>query len=531
MAVRAFDLGSLHDFYELAEELASGGGDDPIAWEHAKERAAAELDPLNGLIAFAADGSAEDRVELTERLLDEARAEHLRVTDRGGALAVELDDRELSIDVRAPGLYALLRIAALVDAAMRPDPSGAAVASECERTDRGSSREGRDEAHGPTSGASPEERRVAVVSGPTGEGEPFIVVGEKRDVARAIERRLVLEIPTPTDVVVRSTKRASSVTKAQLEEARRAIAAAIGDAAALERVIAGLDSAIVSRFAGAIRYEDDYLLASHALEGIERATIPMLCEAATRGDPRAVRTVEGIRSLSTYDGSASFARFVRLERLRVFASPAGCVTPAIDRPSTLATVELEGTFATPIRLASPNVRRITIAGAKLERMPLLHAPILEELEIRGLDHIEAIGLLALPSLRTLRLAGCFTLTSLAGIEGAPGLRRLALYQAFKLRSLTALTALPELEELEIPGCDLDDLTPLAACRRLRVLSIPSNGALTTLDALRSCEGLEELDVSGCFGLTDASALGSLPLLRRVSIDDDVPGVPEGIERT
>lgn len=110
-----------------------------------------------------------------------------------------------------------------------------------------------------------------------------------------------------------------------------------------------------------------------------------------------------------------------------------------------------------------------------------------------------------------------------------------------ITDLSHLNALTSLEELDLGLNEIDDLKPLSALTKLRILIVDGNRGLTSLegieglrelevlklhcagltniDAVKGMKSLRHLDVS-CNELSDLSAITELSLLEKLNIDDN-----------
>jgi hypothetical protein len=132
--------------------------------------------------------------------------------------------------------------------------------------------------------------------------------------------------------------------------------------------------------------------------------------------------------------------------------------------------------------------------------------------------------LCFPALRSLCLSRCHSWVNVAALAALAGgeLRRLDLRHNHGVQSLAPLSRLTALESLDVAGCLVSSLAPLAALaaslRRLDVSGCVNAAAVAvdaSVQALRALTGLESLDVSWCDAFVPAAA--AMPGLRRLSL--------------
>eukprot|EP00887_Chlorella_sp_A99_P005316 scaffold1.g5316.t1 len=147
----------------------------------------------------------------------------------------------------------------------------------------------------------------------------------------------------------------------------------------------------------------------------------------------------------------------------------------------------------------------------------------------------ALGQLAsrpLPRLTSLNLRGCAQLTdaeAARALQQCPGLTSVELSKCplIGMAAIGELATLPGLAALGLARCwQVADLSPLAACRRLRSLNVSGccgvdpAGLRRVVAACAPC--LEDLNISGCWQLGDA-LLPSVALTRLRSLDGSGSG--------
>ena len=87
-----------------------------------------------------------------------------------------------------------------------------------------------------------------------------------------------------------------------------------------------------------------------------------------------------------------------------------------------------------------------------------------------------------------------------------------------IRSLAPLRFFPNIEQLILQNNEVDDLTALAVCQKLRRLSLVQN-PVTKLDPLTACPSIEELELCGA-PVSDLEPLARLPRLRSLSLSEN-----------
>ena len=104
------------------------------------------------------------------------------------------------------------------------------------------------------------------------------------------------------------------------------------------------------------------------------------------------------------------------------------------------------------------------------------------------------------------------------LEGCPdGLRSLIINDGEVLGSLEPLTSCPLLEVLMIKEARrIDDISPLRACRNMRVLSL-SYSPTAEISVVSSMPDLEELSIPNCLNVQTLSALSDLKKVRKLDI--------------
>lgn len=85
-----------------------------------------------------------------------------------------------------------------------------------------------------------------------------------------------------------------------------------------------------------------------------------------------------------------------------------------------------------------------------------------------------------------------------------------------LNDSSFLEGMTSLEVLILSGSPIKDLTPLAACKNLRILELSNCGYITDVSPLAACEKLEMLNISYT-KVTEVSSLEALPLTHLVAV--------------
>ena len=85
-----------------------------------------------------------------------------------------------------------------------------------------------------------------------------------------------------------------------------------------------------------------------------------------------------------------------------------------------------------------------------------------------------------------------------------------------LNDSSFLEGMTSLEVLILSGSPVKDLTPLAACKNLRILELSNCGYITDVSPLAACEKLEMLNISYT-KVTEVSSLEALPLTHLVAV--------------
>ena len=111
-----------------------------------------------------------------------------------------------------------------------------------------------------------------------------------------------------------------------------------------------------------------------------------------------------------------------------------------------------------------NLRRLSLAGPKIDRIGSSTLEKLQGLEIKGAKRLSSLeGLEGYRSLASLELNGCPRIADISALNSLEKLERLHLCDGGKIRSLAPLRGLPHLEEVLFYGSTViedGDLTPL-----------------------------------------------------------------------
>lgn len=146
---------------------------------------------------------------------------------------------------------------------------------------------------------------------------------------------------------------------------------------------------------------------------------------------------------------------------------------------------------------APRLVRVNLRQQRIQDLsPLRDHPKLTELDIAENNLTEINGLGYLPSLTNLN-AENNNLVTISQVATLSNLETLNLDN----NKLSDLRSLPyeklTLNELRVSGNHIEDLSPLADYRALRILDL-SNNNITHIDALKNIRGLREIDLSNNF---------------------------------
>ncbi|MFD0888738.1 leucine-rich repeat domain-containing protein, partial [Streptosporangium algeriense] len=168
--------------------------------------------------------------------------------------------------------------------------------------------------------------------------------------------------------------------------------------------------------------------------------------------------------------------------------------------------------------ALPRLETLDLAGLESidDFRPVARQAELVRLHLREAPHLRDPAFFAsFPRLRGLVLTGTHVEGGLRALVGhCPGLRSLFL-QDTVVGDLDALDAL-DLRTLNLRGCPVEDLAPLARQRDLESLVLDGVG-ISGLGPLAELSKLEVLSLEGCSRVTDLSPLTSLTKLRFVDV--------------
>eukprot|EP00798_Chlamydomonas_sp_ICE-L_P005110 gene5110-34912_t len=121
-----------------------------------------------------------------------------------------------------------------------------------------------------------------------------------------------------------------------------------------------------------------------------------------------------------------------------------------------------------------------------------------------------------PTLTSIRFARC-DLESLQGVGALTGLKSLVLQRCEKLTDISTLSG-SQLSEFTLWGCQqVENISALANCPALVVVSLAHSRKVADVTALASCRFLTRLDLSTCPDLVDISALGSCVRLQVIDL--------------
>jgi internalin A len=210
---------------------------------------------------------------------------------------------------------------------------------------------------------------------------------------------------------------------------------------------------------------------------------------------------------------------------------------ALSQCKKLKRVDLKGNInLTTIECLKPSVGGLEVLNLNFCRgittlAPLREATSLAELYIQGLNLITDLSdLKKLKALQKLNFRGCEGLQSLTGIpmsalsnpDDDPEDEPNNFLNLASMKSLTSLDHLPPLSShvtafLVTKALALIDINGLkASASSIKDLKI-NEAQITNLETLASLEHLEELEITSCPKLVDASALGELKKLRKVTL--------------
>ena len=133
--------------------------------------------------------------------------------------------------------------------------------------------------------------------------------------------------------------------------------------------------------------------------------------------------------------------------------------------------------------------------------------------ILSLQELEQI-----PSLTSLRLNWCTSLTSISELENMKGLQSVHLNFCETLTDISVLPRLPNLTELSLGGCvELVDISIIGELKQLRSLDINKCTQLTDIQPLGKLKNLRDLNLSGCLSLEDISPIQFCTQLRTLTL--------------
>ena len=210
---------------------------------------------------------------------------------------------------------------------------------------------------------------------------------------------------------------------------------------------------------------------------------------------------------------------------------------ALSQCKKLKRVDLKGNIKlASIECLKPSVGSLEVLNLNFCRgittlAPLREATSLAELYIQGLNLITDLSdLKKLKALQKLNFRGCEGLQSLSGIpmialsnpDDDPEDEPNNFLNLASMKSLTSLDHLPPLSPhvtafVVTKALALVDINGLkASAGSIKDLKI-NEAQITNLETLASLEHLEELEITSCPKLVDASALGELKKLRKVTL--------------
>jgi hypothetical protein len=168
----------------------------------------------------------------------------------------------------------------------------------------------------------------------------------------------------------------------------------------------------------------------------------------------------------------------------------------------------------------PQLRRLAVVSASglRDTTPIGRLESLRRLDARLAPASEREPVkLPSASLEDVRLSGYLSGEDVSAIGQCHALRELVIRNADGLRSLGSLAELRELVGLEIAGCSgLRDPSAISRAVKLERLDL-SGSSIDTLSFLRDMRGLRELRLRNCKYLSDTSILGALPSLELVDL--------------
>ncbi|MBB4920193.1 NACHT domain-containing protein [Streptosporangium saharense] len=173
--------------------------------------------------------------------------------------------------------------------------------------------------------------------------------------------------------------------------------------------------------------------------------------------------------------------------------------------------------------AMPRLEILSLAGLESidDFRPVARQTELVRLHLRNAPHLRDPAFLAsFPHLHGLVLTGTHLEGGLRALVGhCPRLRTLSLRDTV-VGDLDALDAL-DLRLLNLRGCPVEDLSPLARQRDLESLILDSV-EISDLGPLAGLSKLDNISLEGCSGVTDLSPLTSLARLRFVDVRGTAP---------
>lgn len=98
-----------------------------------------------------------------------------------------------------------------------------------------------------------------------------------------------------------------------------------------------------------------------------------------------------------------------------------------------------------------------------------------------------------------------------------------------LTDISFVSYMPELEVAVLAMNNIQDLSPLADCKKLEYLEIQTNARITDLSPLAGCTELEHLNIANCRNFSDITPLFGLNKLKRLWLGCSAPVPQEQIE--
>ena len=146
------------------------------------------------------------------------------------------------------------------------------------------------------------------------------------------------------------------------------------------------------------------------------------------------------------------------------------------------------------------------------------------MKLELLECAECVGLrdaslahIALPTLTALDISGCPRITTTRPLQTALRLTKLRALGCLRLRRLHGLA--PSLESLRLSDCvTMTSVAPLRRCTQLQLLYLDRCRTLSSVRGLESCTRLRTLSLCGCEALSSLALLATSPNLETVDAE-------------